>query len=130
MGLKTEGKYMAYIEVKASSVKHLNKVRASSAEHLKKVKAPIVRCFTKVKDSSAEHLDKFEATYWSHLRFTWGEMVRCEFMGVMLLIHGLIPCLFHDRFSKYIPKAQKRIDKFQHTSPTCTIPNTHLNVGE
>jgi hypothetical protein len=64
-----------------------------------------------------KHLKEVEATYWSHLKFAWGEAMRCEFMCIILFIHGLIPCLFHDSFSKYISESQKRIDKFQNKTP-------------
>ena len=64
-----------------------------------------------------KHLKEVKTTYWSHLKFTWMEAIRCEFMSVILFIHGLIPYLFSDRFSKYIPTTQKRINEFQHKTP-------------
>ena len=64
-----------------------------------------------------KHLKEIEATYWSHLKFAWGEAVRCECMSIILFIHGLLPWLFHDYFSKYLPKAQKRVNEFQHKTP-------------
>ena len=64
-----------------------------------------------------KHLKEVEATYWSHLKFAWRESMRCEFMCIILFIHGLIPCLFPDRFNKYISKSQKRINKFQNKTP-------------
>ena len=63
-----------------------------------------------------KHLKQVNATYRSHLKFAWGEAIRCVFMSIILFIHGLIPYLFPNRFSKFILVAQKRIDKFQGTT--------------
>ena len=65
-----------------------------------------------------KHLKEVKVTYWSHLKFAWKEAIRCECMSLLMFIHGLVPCLFHDNFSKYIIKAQGRINKFQHKTPS------------
>ena len=64
-----------------------------------------------------KHLKEIDSTYWSHLKFAWGEAIRCEVMSVILFVHGIVPCLFHDRFSKYVSEAQNIINKFQHKTP-------------
>ncbi|MBE44886.1 MAG: hypothetical protein CMO16_06905 [Thaumarchaeota archaeon] len=58
-----------------------------------------------------KHLEEINATYWNHLKFAWAEAIICVCIGIGLFIHGLIPWLFHDLFSKYLPKAQNRVNE-------------------
>jgi hypothetical protein len=55
--------------------------------------------------------------YWSHLKFTWGESLRSLGMFFVMIIHGIFPPIFDNKFSEYIKKAQKRINKISITTP-------------
>ena len=55
------------------------------------------------------HLQEVNLNYFSHLKFTLGEVTRLLGMAVIMLVHGLIPWILYDRFSSYIDHAKMRI---------------------
>ena len=55
------------------------------------------------------HLQEVNLNYFSHLKFTLGEVTRLLGMSVIMLVHGLIPWVWFDRFSSYIDRAKMRI---------------------
>ena len=55
------------------------------------------------------HLQEVNLSYFSHLKFTLGEIVRLLGMSVVMLVHGLIPWVWYDRFSAYVDRAKMRI---------------------
>tara|TARA_B100001564_G_C20266591_1_gene501786 strand:+ start:99 stop:314 length:216 start_codon:yes stop_codon:yes gene_type:complete len=55
------------------------------------------------------HLREVNLTYFSHLKFTLGEVIRLLGMSVVMLVHGLIPWIWYDKYSSYVNEAKMRI---------------------
>ena len=55
------------------------------------------------------HLHEVNLTYFSHLKFTLGEVIRLLGMSVVMLVHGLIPWIWYDKYSSYVNEAKMRI---------------------
>ena len=58
-----------------------------------------------------EHPEDVGLTYFSHLKFAWCEMIRLECMACVMFVHGIVPWVWDNRFSKYIDNAKERIGR-------------------
>ena len=56
-----------------------------------------------------KHLQSVGLTYFSHLKFTLGEVVKLLGMVVVMLVHGIVPWFWSNKFSDYISGAKMRI---------------------
>mgnify|MGYP001158398602 FL=1 len=55
------------------------------------------------------HLQEVNLNYFSHLKFTLGEVVRLLGMAVVMVVHGLFPWIWYDKYSSYVNEAKMRI---------------------
>ena len=58
---------------------------------------------------NSNHLKEVNLTYFSHLKFTLGEVVRLFGMIAVMVVHGVIPWIWSCKFSEYINQAKMRI---------------------
>ena len=56
---------------------------------------------------SVDHLNDNNMGYWEHLRFASTHGVRCIKAGVLLILHSIIPALFHKTGSILVNKLNK-----------------------
>ena len=58
-----------------------------------------------------KHPKDVNLNYFQHLKFSWYESIRAFGIGLVMIIHGIIPCIFDNTFSNYIKKAMERVEE-------------------
>ena len=58
-----------------------------------------------------KHPKDVNLNYFQHLKFSWYESIRAFGIGLVMIIHGIIPCIFDNTFSNYIKKAMGRVEE-------------------
>ncbi len=57
------------------------------------------------------HPKDVNLNYFNHLKFSWCESIRAFGIGLVMIIHGIIHCIFDNTFSNYIKKAMGSVEE-------------------
>ena len=67
----------------------------------------IIRWILSWKSRWVEHLTNNSMTYIGHFKFATGHGVRCIKAGILLLVHGFMPCFYRKAGSKLVSRLNK-----------------------
>lgn len=65
----------------------------------------------KLIQKAQNHLDRNKMTYCGHMKFALGHGLKCVEAGIMLCIHGLLPCFFERSGSNLVRLLKTSFDK-------------------
>lgn len=72
------------------------------------------------------HLIKNHMTYREHWRFAVSHGFLCLEAGLLLIIHGFLPCFFEKAGSILVRKLKKSFDQHKREIKNCTIDKGSL----